>query len=93
MNEAIKKLKQQYSKTLSEITKSLDQILNMKFIYDDLLKNNSQVEVISKFENLINQHIRNYQIEFNVLNELSKQIIKLIYFKKQIPKLEESKNE
>lgn len=93
MNEAIKKLKQQYSKTLSEITKSLDQIINMKFIYDDLLKNNSQVEVINKFENLINQHIRNYQIEFNVLNELSKQIIKLIYFKKQIPKLEDSKNE
>lgn len=93
MNEAIKKLKQQYSKTLSEITKSLDQIINMKLIYDDLLKNNSQAEVINKFENLINQHIRNYQIEFNVLNELSKQIIKLIYFKKQIPKLEDSKNE
>lgn len=93
MNEAIKKLKQQYSKTLSEITKSLDQIINMKFIYDDLLKNNSQAEVINKFENLINQHIRNYQIEFNALNELSKQIIKLIYFKKQIPKLEEFKNE
>lgn len=93
MNEAIKKLKQQYNKSLSEITKSLDQIINMKIIYDDLLKNNSQAEVINKFENLINQHIRNYQIEFNVLNELSKQIIKLIYFKKQIPKLEDSKNE
>lgn len=93
MNEAIKKLKQQYNKALSEITKSLDQIINMKLIYDDLLKNNSQAEVINKFENLINQHIRNYQIEFNVLNELSKQIIKLIYFKKQIPKLEDSKNE